>query len=140
MKVENQVHPDPEQIQTFLAEEGPVCMVNLLKFREKAAYPDGRDPELSGREAYMRYGQEMIKLVEASGGRFIFGAEVNSLLLGAVEQLWDEVGIVEYPSAEALVEIASSEAFRKIEVHRVAGLEGQLNLTTRERSFSAADA
>ena len=140
MKVENQVHPNPEQIQTFLAEDGPVCMVNLLKFREKAAYPDGRDPELSGREAYMRYGQEMIKLVEGTGGRFIFGAEVNSLLLGEVEQLWDEVGIVEYPSAKALIEIASSEEFRKIEVHRVAGLEGQLNLTTRERRFTSVDA
>lgn len=131
MKVENAVGPSPGQIREFLAlEDGPVCMVNLLKFREKAAYPDGRDPELSGREAYMRYAMAMRKLVEAAGGRFHFAGEVRGLLLGAVEELWDHVGIAEYPSTRALVEISSSPAFQAIEVHRLAGLAGQLNLTT----------
>jgi len=125
MKVENAVHPDPANIKPFIETDGPVCMVNLLKFREKAAYPDGRDPELSGREAYLRYGRAMVKLVEATGGRFIFAAEVKGLLLGEVEELWDEV---------ALIEIASTPEFREIEVHREAGLAGQLNLTTSERS------
>jgi hypothetical protein len=73
----------------------------------------------------------MMKLVEAKGGRFHFGASVEGLLLGEVEELWDEVGIVEYPSARALIEIAATPEFREIEVHRVAGLAGQLNLTTR---------
>ena len=132
MKVENAVEPRPEQIQGFLASEGPVCMVNLLKFREKAAYPDGRDPELGGREAYARYASVMRGLVEEAGGRFVFSARVEGLLLGDVEQLWDAVGIVEYPSAAALLKITSSPSFQEIEVHRVAGLEGQLNITTRK--------
>ena len=76
MKVENQVQPNPQQVTAFVATEGAVCMVNLLKFKEKAEYPDGRDPELSGREAYDRYAIEMKKLVERSGGRFLFGADV----------------------------------------------------------------
>ncbi len=135
MKVENAVAPQPEQIQEFLATDGPVMMVNLLKFREKAAYPDGRDAEISGREAYGRYAMEMRKLVEASGGRFVFAAEVDSLLLGQVDDLWDQVGIVEYPSSNALLGIASSPEFQEIEVHRHAGLEGQLNLTCSENSF-----
>ena len=135
MKVENALGPEPQQVQDFLAVEGPVMMVNLLKFREKAAYPDGRDAEISGREAYGRYAMEMRKLVEASGGRFVFAAEVDSLLLGQVDDLWDQVGIVEYPSSKALLSIASSPAFQEIEVHRHAGLEGQLNLTCSENSF-----
>ena len=53
------------------------------------------------------------------------------LLLGEVEELWDEVGIAEYPSAKALLEIAATPAFREIEVHREAGLAGQLNITTK---------
>ena len=134
MKVENQVHPNPESMKAFLSSEGPVAMVNLLKFKEKATYADGRDPELSGREAYMRYAQEMRKLVEGSGGRFLFGGEVKGLLLGEVEELWDEVGIVEYPSARALIEITSSPPFQEIEVHRTAGLAGHLNITTSEHS------
>lgn len=131
MKVENQVRPNPEQIKGFLAVEGPVMMVNLLKFREKAAYPDGRDADLSGAEAYGRYAREMKKLVEASGGRFVFGASVAQLLLGEVEELWDQIGIVEYPSSKALIEISATPEFQAIEVHREAGLAGQLNITSK---------
>ncbi len=135
MNVENQVRPEPAQVQQFIASEGPVCMVNLLRFKQKAEYPDGRDPQLSGRDAYMRYASEMRKLVEKSGGRFVFGAEVKGALLGKIEDLWDQVGIVEYPSAKALIEISMSPEFQAIEVHRVAGLAGQLNLTTSEIPF-----
>ena len=135
MKVEDALRPEPEQLKRFLATDGPVMMVNLLKFREKAAYPDGRDPDLSGREAYGRYAVAMKGLVEGSGGRFVFGAQVEGLLVGSVESLWDTVGIVEYPSAAALVKIASSPEFQEIETHREAGLEGQLNITTSEQPF-----
>ncbi len=132
MNVSNQVQPDAEQIRQFLAVDGPVSMVNLLKFREKAVYEDGRDPDLSGAEAFGRYAMEMKKLVEASGGRVIFGADVSGLLLGEVEQLWDQVAIVEYPSTKALITIAASPEYQAIEIHRVAGLAGQLNITTRD--------
>jgi len=135
MKVENAVTPRPEQIQEFLAIEGPVMMVNLLKYRERAVYADGRDADLSGRDAYSRYATEMKKLVEAAGGRFVFAASVAGLLLGGVESLWDEVAIVEYPSAGSLVQIASSPEFERIEEHRVAGLDGQLNITAKEHGF-----
>jgi len=137
MKVENQVQPSPENIPAFVATHGPVCMVNLLKYKEKAEYPDGRDAHLSGREAYYRYATEMKKLVESNGGHFLFSASVEGLLLGAVEDLWDEVGIVEYPSAKALIEIASTPAFREIEVHRAAGLAGQLNITTKQSKLGS---
>lgn len=133
MNVENELTPkNPANIQAFLACEGPVCMVNLLKFRERAEYEDGRETRLSGREAYGLYATEMKKLVEASGGRFIFSATVDSLLLGEVEELWDVVGIVEYSSSKALMEISSTPAFQAIELHRHAGLKGQLNITTKE--------
>ena len=53
MNVENAVVPTPEQIRE-LTEDGhdqPIYMVNLLKFKEKAEYEDGRVTELSGQEA-----------------------------------------------------------------------------------------
>ena len=53
--------------------------------REKAHYKDGRPCELSGQEAYQLYATEMKKLAEGSGGRFLFGDEVESLLLGEAE-------------------------------------------------------
>ncbi len=136
MNVPNQVQPDGDPIRRFLGTEGGVCMVNRLKFREKATYEDGRDPDLSGAEAYGRYARKMKILVEASGGRVLFGADISGLFLGKVEELWDQVAIVEHPSAKSLVEIASSAEFRAIEIHRVAGLAGQLNITTRDAGVS----
>jgi uncharacterized protein (DUF1330 family) len=133
MKVENKVMPSPEQARaTFLApEDGPIVMVNLLKFKEKATYGSGE--AVTGREAYMRYGARMRGLVEKSGGRFIFTGDVVRLMLGEVEDLWDAVGIVEYPSRAAFRAITQSPEFHEIELHRIAGLAGQLNIETKQR-------
>lgn len=132
MKVENQVHPGGDSLQTFLSGKSePVVMVNLLKFKEQASYADGRATDLSGVEAYQLYATEMRELVEAEGGRFIYGGQVESVLLGEVEDLWDVVGLVEYPTPQTLVKIASTPKFAEIETHRVAGLAGQLNIAVR---------
>ncbi len=132
MKVENQLQPGPAGVQAFLAgPDQPVVMVNLLKFKDKASYADGRESDLSGQQAYQLYAREMRKLVEGVGGRFLFAGAVESLLLGEVDELWDVVGLVEYPTPKSLLQIASSPEFQKIEAHRVAGLAGQLNLAVR---------
>ena len=135
MQVENALQPSGEQIEAFVSRDGdgPVVMVNLLKFRDKAAYPDGRDAHLSGWEAYQRYASEMRKLVEGSGGKFLFGGSVNGLLLGQVETLWDLVGLVEYPSRATLLQIATSPEYQAIDVHREAGLAGQLNIDATQQ-------
>jgi len=138
MKVENQVRPNPERVAQYLSgSEEPVVMVNLLKFKPRAEYADGRETSLSGQEAYQLYATEMRKRVEAAGGRFLFGGNVDGLLLGEVEELWDVVGLVEYPTPRTLVTIASSPGFAEIEQHREAGLAGQLNITTREGRLEA---
>jgi len=134
MKVENQVEPSRENLVEYLSgADEPVVMVNLLRFRERAEYEDGRATELTGAQAYGLYGKEMRKLVEAAGGRFLYIGDVESLLLGEVEDLWDAVGLVEYPSPKSLVTITSSPEFQEIEKHRIAGLAGQLNIAARTR-------
>ena len=66
MEVKNSLYPDKAQIEGFLepGPEGPICMVKLLKFRDKAEYEDGRDTELTGREAYEIYSDGVQKLLE----------------------------------------------------------------------------
>lgn len=138
MQVENQVQPEAEQVRAFLgAGDEPVVMVNLLKFRERAEYEDGRATDLSGREAYALYAESMRKLVEAEGGRFLYGGQLVGALLGRVEELWDMVGLVEYPTPGSLLKIASTPGFQEIEKHRAAGLAGQLNLTARTEALEA---
>ena len=92
MKVENKVSPDTDS---------PIYMVNLLKFKQKAEYEDGRETNASGAEAYGIYGKEVQAHIEKVGGKFIFSGSVSRLMLGEVEDLWDTVAIVMYPSRKA---------------------------------------
>jgi uncharacterized protein (DUF1330 family) len=132
MKVVNQVYPTFDQLIPVAQDPtpGPIAMVNLLKFRVKAQYRDGRPDDLSGRDAYMRYIAEMGPIVEAAGGRFLFSGEVEGLVIGEVEELWDAVGIAEYPSRAEFHRIATSPEVQAIGVHREAGLAGQLLILT----------
>ena len=132
MQVHNAVTPTAEQIEGFLAPDaaGPISMLNLLKFKAHAEYEDGRETSLSGREAYMLYATEVAKMVTQVGGKLTFGAEVRRLMLGVVEELWDQVAIAMYPSRAAMFEMIQLPAYAEISVHRTAGLAGQLNIET----------
>jgi uncharacterized protein (DUF1330 family) len=143
MEVVNEIMPgDPGRIAALqeAGPPGPIVMVNLLKFRERALYPDKRDAHLSGREAYLRYAAAATELLPKFGGRAIFAGDVTFLAIGRVESLWDEIVLAEYPDRAALWAMSSSEAWRRIAVHREAGLAGQLNIeTTYAGGFGAAD-
>ena len=132
MEVHNAVTPTAEQIEGFLAPDAaePIFMVNLLKFKERAEYEDGRETPLSGREAYALYAAEVAKVITQVGGKLIFGANVERLMLGEVEELWDQVAIAMYPSRAAMFEMIQLPEYAAISVHRTAGLAGQLNIET----------
>lgn len=133
MKVENAVIPPMQQAMEFFGgtEDGPFVMVNLLKFKATAEYTDGSDPDLSGAQAYARYGEVVSKLVESLGGRVRYSGAVTGLMIGEVEELWDIVALAEYPSLAAFRAMAMSPEMHAIEHHRKAGLAGQLNIRTK---------
>lgn len=120
--------PKPEQIQELFtkAPQGPLVMLNLLKFKEKAVYADGRRTDISGAEAYGIYAEEMGKHIEADGGRMVFSALMNVLVIGEGDLEWDVVGIAEYASLKSFQTIMASPAYQEISVHRDAGLAHQL--------------
>lgn len=131
MQVINEVFPsDPDQIRSLMEKgpDGPIFMVNLLKFHDRAQYGDDRDVTMSGREAYMIYGRAVVQLLPKFGGKGVFAADVTHLSLGKVEELWDEIAIAMYPTRRAMVEMSMSDEWRAIAVHRSAGLKGQLNI------------
>lgn len=133
MHVVNELMPsEPAQIEEILkpGPDGPVFMVNLLKFKEKAEYEDGRKTDLTGRQAYQFYADRILELLPRYGGRAIFAGEATFLAIGQVEELWDEVIVVMYPSRGDLVAMSTSDEWRAASVHRTAGLKGQLNIET----------
>ena len=132
MEVKNAVMPNEDQIKEFgeQGEDKPIYMVNLLKFKEKANYPDKRETDLTGEEAYAIYAEEVAGHLEKVGGKPLFGGEVERLMLGEVEDLWDKVAIAMYPSRKAMLQMINDPDYIVSAQHRVAGLEGQLNIET----------
>ncbi|MDH4384103.1 MAG: DUF1330 domain-containing protein [Caulobacter sp.] len=120
-----------QQLAALERDDGqPIYMLNLLKFRDRAVYADGRETSLTGQEAYGLYGKAMRKLVAAAGGTLVFSGRVRGLLIGEIEGNWDAVGIMMYPSFKAMAAITSSPDYAAIHVHRDAGLEGQVLIET----------
>ena len=133
MEVVNEVMPtSPERIEEMMqpGPDGPIYMVNLLKFKDKAEYEDGRETDLAGFEAYQLYGRAVSRIIQDYGGEIQFAADVTFLSLGQVEELWDEIAIAKYPNRGALLAMSSSQEWQEAAVHRTAGLAGQLNIET----------
>jgi uncharacterized protein (DUF1330 family) len=135
MKVENAVYPNSERVAALLSDSSPgaIVMLNLLKFRAKAVYADGRKTDLTGAQAYNLYGEKMRTIVEREGGKLLFAGDIKSIVIGEVEDLWDFAALVEYPSSAAFAKIATSPEVGEIGVHRAAGLEGQLLIRVSQR-------
>ena len=130
MKVENYLRPNRAQMAGFAdgASDGPIYMLNLLKYRDRAEYPDGRDTKLTGRQAYAVYTQGVSALLQEFGGSLTLKASIKRLTIGEVEELWDDVAIAMYPSRAAMLQMMQSEKMQDIGQHRAAGLKGQLNI------------
>ena len=132
MDVQNKLAPSEAQIKGFFEPggDGPIYMLNLLKFRDKAEYEDGRESDLTGIEAYALYGEAVSKILTKLGGGGMFKAKVERLMLGEVEELWDSVAIAMYPNRQAMIDMMQSAEYQAIHHHRHAGLAGQLNIET----------
>ncbi len=126
------LYPTRAQIEALLksAETGPVVMLNLLRFKKRATEPDSG---VTGAEAYQRYATKMRTIVEGRGGRFLWVGQVDAQVIGEGAEDFQAAALVEYPSRQVFVQIATSPEVAEIGVHRAAGLDGQWLLATTAR-------
>jgi hypothetical protein len=118
-------------------DDQPIYMINLLKFKEKAEYKDGRETSLSGREAYALYGEIIEKHLIEIGGELIFKSKVTRITVGKVDELWDAIAIAKWPSKKVMGENMMPTDPELLEgyQHREAGLAGQLNIESIDGLF-----
>jgi len=116
------INPTPAQVEALVssASEGPVVMLNLLRFKDAA---DGIDEGVSGPEAYERYGEAVAPFLERVGGRLLLAVEAQQMIIGPEELEWDMVLMVEYPSRKRFLEMATDPDYLAIHEHRAAALE-----------------
>lgn len=128
------IYPTKEQIEELMSgpADQPVVMVNLLKFKPRADGAGSSEGDGTGREAYGRYAEQMRKVVESQGGRFIWAGRVDSMVIGDEDPGFHVIGLVEYPSRQKFLEITSSDLVREIGKDRSAGLEMQWLIATTE--------
>ena len=117
------IEPSPVQFERLAgaAEDGPVVMLNLLRFKERADGIDAADA-ISGAEAYERYGAAVTTFLARAGGRVLFAAQPHECVIGPEAAEWDLVLAVEYPSRQAFLEMVGDSGYLEIHRHRAAAL------------------
>lgn len=100
-------------------EDGPFLALNLMRYRPRAEYADGRATTLTGREADDIY--TPLGPLAAVGGRLIFAADVVEQPAG--EPGFHRVAIVRYPTRASFLEMERRADFRELHVHKDAGMD-----------------
>ncbi len=118
-------------------EDGPIWMVNLMKYHEVARYGDEASGSVSGREADDRYSP--IDVLADIGAEPVFFADVDTQLLGDAPR-WDRVGVVKYPTRRSFIEMQSRPDFEAKHVHKEAGMEATIVSGCRPIVNPSADA
>ncbi|MEM0954164.1 MAG: hypothetical protein AAGI24_08485 [Pseudomonadota bacterium] len=110
------------QVERMIDEptRGPFYNFNFIRFRERAVYPDGRDTDLTGREANDLYNP--IEFLDAIGARVVFVMDVDQQIEGG-EPVWENIAVVEYPCPIALFAMTVDPAFQERSVNKDAGVE-----------------
>jgi uncharacterized protein (DUF1330 family) len=109
-------------------DDGPVWMVNLMKYREVADYADGRESAISGRDADDAYSP--LDSLAAVGAAPVFFGDVDQQLLGDATT-WDRIGVVKYPTRKAFIDMQSLPSFQKSHHHKDAGMESTIVIGTQ---------
>ena len=108
--------------------DGPVVMMNLLKYRAKSG--DGAG---SGRDAYVRYSRGFVPLLKRCGGTVLWAGDVTGVALGDDDaDDWDYAVLVRYPDRQAFVDTMRSAEYRAINADRLAGLAKHVILAVSE--------
>jgi uncharacterized protein (DUF1330 family) len=136
------IYPTNEQFARLLQgdPEGPVVMLNFLKYFTIAKYAETFHGKrnVSGQVAYNRYIQEALPLLARLGARLVQGGTIKQVLAGLEgEENWDEIGLMEYPSAKTFRRMFMLKAAAENgAVHRDAGLGRTRVFATKPTNLS----
>src|SRR5207247_7086734 len=76
-----------------LEHQGPIVMVNLMRFREHSLDGNG-----SGWDAYLRYSALTVPMIKARGGRLLWTGSARAGALGRQDgNQWDDGALVYEP-------------------------------------------
>lgn len=98
-------------------DDGPIFMVNLMKYHDVADYGGSGDHSISGREADDKYNPSSI--LNKIGADIMLAADVRTSVFGLD---WDRIAIVRYPTRASFIEMQTRKDFAEKHVHKSAGM------------------
>jgi uncharacterized protein (DUF1330 family) len=117
--------------------QGPVYMLNLLRFRaiaDYSAHPQfAPEAPISGAAAYERYIEHTLPFLAESGGELAFEGEGGAFLIGPSDERWDRAMLVRQSSLQAFMAFAQNTAYLEGLAHRTAAIEDSRLLPLTER-------
>ena len=121
------IDPSPANFEAFknLPRDEPIHMLNLLLYRDEAAYPDGHehaDKGWSGRRAYQEYGKTSGPIFRRVGGSIVWRGAFQTMVTGPESMRWHDGFVAQYPNAGAFFEMIKDPEYQKAVVNRTAAL------------------
>ena len=121
------VDPDRQAWEIFksLPPDRPIQMLNLIRLKPLAEYPEGHPDHgkaLTGLDAYRAYGRTTAPIFKRLGGRQIWAGRPQVMVTGPSSEQWDLAFIAEYPSADAFIAMVRDPEYREFVKHRTAGV------------------
>lgn len=109
-------------------DDGPVTMLNLMRFRERSLDGNG-----SGWDAYLRYSALAIRQIKSRGGTIVWTGDAQAVALGRPDaHRWDYVALVRYPSRAAFLDMMTSADYAHANIERENGCADHAIIAVRE--------
>ena len=138
------IHIDPSRAQfdafKDLPRDEPIEMLNLIRYRDKAAYPADHPHAakgLTGAEAYAEYARHSGPHFAAVGGTVAWTAKPAATVIGPEDERWDASFVARYPSAAKFLEMLTNPEYQKAVIHRQAAVETSRLIRTAPRAADA---
>ncbi|RDV06914.1 DUF1330 domain-containing protein [Sphingorhabdus pulchriflava] len=128
MSAEAHVDPTREAFNAFkaLPRDVPIQMLNLIRYRDLAAYPEGHENAAkgwTGERAYQEYGKTSGPIFQRVGGSVLWRGAFQTVLTGPADEHWDAAFIAQYPNAGAFLEMVTDPDYRLAVVNRQAAVQ-----------------
>lgn len=128
MTGEAYVDPTREAFNAFkaLPRDVPIHMLNLIRYREFAAYPEDHENAgkgWSGERAYQEYGKTSGPIFQRVGGSVVWRGAFQTVLTGPADEHWDAAFIAQYPNAGAFLEMVTDPEYRIAVINRQAAVK-----------------
>lgn len=121
------IDPSPTNFAKFkaLPRDEPIHMLNLLLYRDEAAYPEGHEHAgkgWSGRRAYQEYGKTSGPIFREVGGEIVWRGAFQTMVMGPDDREWHDGFVAQYPNADAFFAMITNPEYQKAVVNRTAAV------------------